>query len=188
VTDEEIEEAARVLRDGGLVAFPTETVYGLGADASNASAVRKVFAAKGRPPDHPVIVHLADASQLKHWAAEVPKSAWTLAEKFWPGPLTLVLRRASHVSDLVTGGQAVRSAPAPGGEAPAQAFGGGINASPKFGRCPDDAEHVRGTRDTVDLVLDGTCAVGIESIDLTRDARSCGRATSARRRSPRRCP
>jgi len=105
VTEQEIEKAAEILRKGGLVAFPTETVYGLGADASNQAAVRKIFAAKGRPPDHPVIVHVAGTSDLKHWAAQVPNSAWVLAERFWPGPLTMVLKRAAHVSDLVTGGQ-----------------------------------------------------------------------------------
>ena len=76
------------------MAFPTETVYGLGGDAANPAAVRKIFPAKGRPADHPVIVHVAGTSDLKHWAAEVPRSAWLLAEKFWPGPLTLVLKRA----------------------------------------------------------------------------------------------
>jgi L-threonylcarbamoyladenylate synthase len=179
VTDEEIEEAARILRNGGLVAFPTETVYGLGADASNASAVRKVFAVKGRPADHPVIVHVAEASELKHWAAEVPRAAWILAEKFWPGPLTLVLRRAPHVSDLVTGGQdtvAIRVPSHPVARRLLKAFGGGVVApsANKFGRVsPTTAEHVRAELgDAVDLVLDGgACTVGIEStiVDLTRE-------------------
>ena len=80
-TDQEIEKAAEILRAGGLVAFPTETVYGLGADASNPAAVRKIFAAKGRPADHPVIVHISDMSELKHWAEEVPRATWPPTEK-----------------------------------------------------------------------------------------------------------
>src|SRR6187455_614266 len=99
-----IREAASILRRGGLVAFPTETVYGLGADAENESAVRAMFAAKGRPADHPVIVHLADASQIDQFAAEVPDTAKKLAAAYWPGPMTLVLRRNQRVSNLVTGG------------------------------------------------------------------------------------
>ncbi len=95
----EIERAAAILRAGGLVAFPTETVYGLGADASNPAAVAKIFAAKGRPQDHPLIVHLADVAQLPLWAAEIPESARQLAAAFWPGPLTLVLKRAAGVPD-----------------------------------------------------------------------------------------
>ena len=105
VSRAQIARAADVLRAGGLVAFPTETVYGLGADASNAEAVRKVYTAKGRPHDHPLIVHLAEVSQLGAWVRVVPSSAQTLAKKFWPGPLTLVLQRAAQVSDAVTGGQ-----------------------------------------------------------------------------------
>src|SRR3954452_20629969 len=97
-------QAAAILRSGGLVAFPTETVYGLGADAENANALRAMFAAKGRPADHPVIVHLADASLVDQYAADVPPAARKLAAAFWPGPLTLVLRRSERVSDLVTGG------------------------------------------------------------------------------------
>src|SRR5688572_33455874 len=104
-SDQEIGKAAEILRAGGLVAFPTETVYGLGADASNPVALKKIFAAKGRPADHPVIVHIADMSELKHWAAEVPRAAWLLAEKFWPGPLTMVLKRSPQVSELISGGQ-----------------------------------------------------------------------------------
>ena len=97
VSEEQIEHAVGVLRAGKLVAFPTETVYGLGADASSAAAVRRVFAAKQRPADHPLIVHLADVSDLKHWASVVPREAWMLAEAFWPGPLTLVLYRAPNI-------------------------------------------------------------------------------------------
>jgi L-threonylcarbamoyladenylate synthase len=179
MTDEEIEQAAQMLRDGGLVAFPTETVYGLGGDASNPAAVRKIFAAKGRPADHPVIVHLAGTSDLKHWAAEVPRSAWLLADKFWPGPLTLVLKRATRVSDLVTGGQnsvGLRVPSHPLARQLLKAFGGGIAApsANRFGRLsPTTAQHVREELgDAVDLVLDGgPSEVGIEStiVDLTRE-------------------
>ena len=101
----EVARAARLLHDGGLVAFPTETVYGLGADAGNAAAVARLYKVKKRPDTHPVIVHLADVEQLHDWAAEVPEGALRLAERFWPGPLTLVLKRAAGVPDAVTGGQ-----------------------------------------------------------------------------------
>ena len=105
VPDSEIARAAAILRAGGLVAFPTETVYGLGADASNAIAVGRMFAAKGRPSDHPVIVHLQAGEDLTRWARRSPRVAQQLAEHFWPGPLTLILRRAAGVFDEVTGGQ-----------------------------------------------------------------------------------
>src|SRR3954465_14524032 len=101
----DIAAAVAILRGGGLVAFPTETVYGLGADARNPEAIRRLFAAKGRPSDHPVIVHLADAGMMREWARDVPPAAEQLAAAFWPGPLTLILPRAPHVLDLVTGGQ-----------------------------------------------------------------------------------
>lgn len=161
------------------MAFPTETVYGLGADASNPAAVRRIFAAKGRPADHPVIVHIVDMSELKHWAAEVPRAAWLLAEKFWPGPLTMVLKRAPHVSDLISGGQNTIGLRVPGHPVAQQllkAFGGGIAApsANKFGRLsPTTAEHVREELgDAVEIILDGgACGVGIEStiVDLTRE-------------------
>ena len=178
-SDQEIEKAAGILRAGGLVAFPTETVYGLGADASNPAAVKKIFAAKGRPADHPVIVHIADMSELKHWAAEVPRAAWLLAEKFWPGPLTMVLKRSPHVNDLISGGQNSIGLRVPGHAVAQQllkAFGGGIAApsANKFGRLsPTTAEHVREELgNAVEMVLDGgPCDVGIEStiVDLTND-------------------
>lgn len=179
-SEENVQKAARLLRQGGLVAFPTETVYGLGADASNPAALKKIFAAKGRPADHPLIVHIADMSDLKNWVAEVPRAAWLLAEKFWPGPLTMVLRRASHVSDLISGGQdsiGLRVPSHPVAQNLLKAFGGGIAApsANKFGRLsPTAAEHVRQELgDAVDMVLDGgDCEVGIEStiVDLTREA------------------
>jgi L-threonylcarbamoyladenylate synthase len=160
------------------VAFPTETVYGLGADAANLAAVRKIFAAKGRPADHPVIVHIAGTSVLKYWAAEVPRSAWLLAERFWPGPLTMVFKRAAGVSDLVTGGQdtvGLRVPSHPVAQRLLKAFGGGIAApsANRFGRLsPTSAHHVREELgDAVDCVLDGgSCEIGIEStiVDVTR--------------------
>src|SRR5438874_6579016 len=104
-TPDAIEHAADLLRAGELVAFPTETVYGLGADARNSDALRRMFAAKGRPADHPVIVHIADAAHVAHWARAFPNGARKLAAAFWPGPLTLILPRATAVSDLVTGAQ-----------------------------------------------------------------------------------
>ena len=94
VSDPDIDNAAAILRRGGLVAFPTETVYGLGADARNPAALGKLYATKGRPAGHPVIVHLADVSQLAQWARELPPAAAKLAARFWPGPLTLILPRA----------------------------------------------------------------------------------------------
>ncbi|HET7828718.1 MAG TPA: L-threonylcarbamoyladenylate synthase [Candidatus Limnocylindrales bacterium] len=174
-----IARAVEILRSGGLVAFPTETVYGLGADASSPAAVRRIFEAKGRPADHPLIVHLGSVDALDAWAADVPPLARTLAEALWPGPLTIVLRRSARVPDAVTGGL-----PTVGLRVPAhpvalellRAFEGGIAApsANRFGTVsPTTAEHVRdGLGDRVDLVLDGgASAVGVEStiVDLSGD-------------------
>ena len=169
--------AVEVLRRGGLVAFPTETVYGLGADASNPAAVGKIFAAKGRPRNHPVIVHLAEATAIKGWAADVPPDAWVLAEAFWPGPLTLILPRADHVPDAVTGGSGTVGLRVPNQPLALdllEAFGGGIAApsANRFGRVsPTTAAHVRADLGgDVDVILDGgPCAVGVEStiVDLS---------------------
>jgi L-threonylcarbamoyladenylate synthase len=177
VSDKDIDGAIAVLRAGGLVAFPTETVYGLGADAANAAAVRGIFAAKGRPATHPVIVHLGDAAQVPGWAREIPAAARKLAGAFWPGPLTLVLRRASGVSDVVTGGQdtvALRVPAHPVARRLLARFGGGIAApsANRHGRVSaTTAEHVRSEfGDAVTCVLDGGAAdVGIEStiVDLS---------------------
>ena len=182
----EIARAAAILRAGGLVAFPTETVYGLGADASNPAAVAKIFAAKGRPQDHPLIVHLADVEQLPLWAADIPESAHKLAAAFWPGPLTLVLKRAAGVPDCVTGGQGTVGLRIPGhpvalellrafaGEEGGRRYSGvAAPSANKFGRIsPTTAEHVRAELGAaVDWVLDGgECEVGIEStiVDLSR--------------------
>lgn len=174
-----VARAAEILRRGGLVAFPTETVYGLGADAAQPDAVRRIFSAKGRPPDHPLIVHLAEASQVPQWAVDVPATAWRLAEAFWPGPLTLVLKRRPEVSDAVTGGQTtigLRIPSHPVAQALLRAFGGGV-AGPsanRFGRIsPTTAAHVRAEfGDSLDLILEGgQSEVGIEStiVDLSGD-------------------
>ena len=167
----DIEAAVQALRDGDLVAFPTETVYGLGANAQDRAAVRKIFAAKGRPPNHPVIVHLDSARFLHRWVNAVPDIAAKLAERFWPGPLTLVMPRASNVNDVVTGGQdtvAVRVPAHPMAQQLLTAFGGGIAApsANRFGRLsPTRAEHVRDELGAaVRLVLDGgECQIGLES-------------------------
>ncbi len=176
----ELERAAQLLRAGGLVAFPTETVYGLGADASSAAAVARLYAVKGRPADHPVIVHFADAARAFAWAREVPESARRLAERFWPGPLTLIVRRAAQVGDFLTGGQdsvGLRVPSHPLAQALLAAFGGGVAApsANRYGRVsPTCAQHVRDDLGSdVDLVLDGgPCEVGIEStiVDCTRGA------------------
>jgi len=169
--DSELDQAVAVLRAGGLVAFPTETVYGLGADASNAAAVRKIFVVKGRPATHPLIVHLADAVQLANWAREVPEAARRLTRKFWPGPLTVILKRAPGVSDVVTGGQDTVALRVPSHPLALQLlarFGGGIAApsANRHGRVSaTTAEHVRSEFGAaVDCVLDGgDTQIGIES-------------------------
>jgi L-threonylcarbamoyladenylate synthase len=167
-----------MLRAGRLVAFPTETVYGLGADASNADALRRVFVVKGRPTDHPLIVHLGPAVPVEPWALLSPV-ACRLAEAFWPGPLTLIVARGPRVNDIATGGRAsvgVRVPAHPLAIELLDAFGGGVAApsANRFGRVsPTTADHVRADLGgDVDLVLDGgPCAVGIEStiVDCTGD-------------------
>jgi len=169
----QIEAAARLLCAGGVVAFPTETVYGLGADATNPEAVRRIFEIKGRPADHPLIVHIADAALLDQWAREIPEAARCLAEQFWPGPLTLILRRQPHVPDAVTGGQdtvGLRVPDHPVALALLQALGPekalAAPSANRFGRIsPTTAAHVRAELDEgVDRVLDGgACRVGLES-------------------------
>src|SRR5271156_137986 len=170
-TQVEIETAVQALRDGELVAFPTETVYGLGANAQNPAAVRKIFEAKGRPTTHPVIVHLDSPRFLHRWVREVPDAATKLAERFWPGPLTMVMPRAANVHDIVTGGQdtvAIRVPSHPMAQQLLTAFGGGIAApsANRFGRLsPTRAEHVRDELgDAVKVILDGgECQIGLES-------------------------
>lgn len=172
-----IAKAAQALARGELVAMPTETVYGLAADARNADAVRRIFAAKGRPQNHPVIVHLPDRSAVKQWAAFVPPAAERLMAAFWPGPLTLVLKKAQGVDPVITGGQdtvGLRVPAHPVAQALLRAFGGAVAApsANRFGRIsPTAAEHVREEfPDGGMLVLDGGASeVGLEStiVDLS---------------------
>jgi len=182
----DLDRAVALLQAGELVAFPTETVYGLGADAANPVAVARIFAAKRRPADHPLIVHLPADGYLDRWARDIPSTAWELAEAFWPGPLTLILKRAAAVPKVVTGGQDSVGLRVPAHplaldllRAYARAGGGlsgmcGIAApsANRFGRIsPTAAAHVREELgDAVPLILDGgRCPVGIEStiLDLT---------------------
>lgn len=170
-----IHDAGARLRAGQLVAFPTETVYGLGADADNEDAVRAIFAAKGRPADHPVIVHVTAIADIEAWACDVPAGARRLAAAFWPGPLTLILPRAPGVLDVVTGGQdsvGLRVPSHPVARALLLAFaeqGGRGIAAPsanRFGRIsPTTAAHVDDDLgERVALIIDGgPCDVGIES-------------------------
>ncbi len=185
MTTEDIERAAELLVTGGLVAVPTETVYGLGAWAVDPDAVARIFSVKGRPAGHPLIVHIAHGGDLDRWAEDVPDQAARLAAAFWPGPLTLVLRRSPRVPPVVTGGR-----PTVGLRVPAHPValallaavdrlrpGDAAIAAPsanRFGRVsPTTADHVRADLgDEVDLVLDGgPCAVGVEStiVDLAGD-------------------
>ena len=173
--------AVEALCRGDLVAFPTETVYGLGADATNAEAVAKIFAAKGRPADHPLIVHLAPEARLDDWAVDIPEAARSLVRAFWPGPLTLILRKAPRVPPAVTGGQesvGLRCPSHPVAQALLREFakaGSGAVAAPsanKFGHVSaTTAQHVRDEFGPDLLVVDGgACAVGLEStiLDLSR--------------------
>ncbi len=166
-----IAHAARLLRAGELVAFPTETVYGLGADARNPAAVAKIYALKGRPAGHPLIVHLHDSALLEKWARQVPLAAHRLAERFWPGPLTLILPRAAGVPDEVTGAQDTVGLRVPAHPVARQllaAFGDGIAApsANRYGRVsPTTPAHVREEFGTaMPYLLDGgACEVGLES-------------------------
>jgi L-threonylcarbamoyladenylate synthase len=183
----QIERAAHELEAGRLVAFPTETVYGLGADAENPEAVARIYQAKGRPSNHPVIVHLAPEADLSYWAKDIPVQAHILINAFWPGPLTLILKRAQHIPDAVSGGQdsiGVRCPSHPVAQALLRSFKGGKGgvAAPsanKFGHVsPTTAQHVfnefeqeTSSGGLIASVLDGgQSEVGIEStiLDLTR--------------------
>jgi L-threonylcarbamoyladenylate synthase len=183
VSPQSLQQAAELLKKGELVAFPTETVYGLGADAASPDAVARIFAAKGRPSNHPVIVHVRGKDDAARWAAELPPAAHLLMDRFWPGPLTLILPRAAGVPDAVTGGQDTVGIRCPGHpvaqallRALADAGGSGALAAPsanRFGRIsPTTAQHVASEfGDRIPLVLDGgACQVGIEStiLDLSR--------------------
>lgn len=175
--DAGVQRAAQVIRAGGLVAFPTETVYGLGADATDPAAVARIFAAKGRPADHPLIVHLGDPDLVEAWADVVPPEAHLLSDAFWPGPLTMLLRRSPKVPDAVTGGRDTVGLRVPDHPLALQllgAVGDGVAApsANRFGRVSPTtaADVVADLGDAVDLVLDGgPCTVGVEStiVDLT---------------------
>jgi L-threonylcarbamoyladenylate synthase len=167
----EVRRAAEILRRGGLVAFPTETVYGLGADASNPVAVKRLYEVKRRPAEHPVIVHFASADEAFRWAREVPEGAKALAQRFWPGPLTLILKRSALAQGFVTGGQdnvGLRVPSHPVAHQLLLSFGKGVAApsANRFGHVsPTTAAHVReDLGKDVDLVLEGGASeVGIES-------------------------
>lgn len=174
-----IQLAVEALRRGDLVVMPTETVYGLAADARNVQALKKLYQAKGRPEQHPVIVHIAGLDEMGKWARDIPAAAWALGKAFWPGPLTLILKRLSDVPDEVTGGQDTIGLRVPGHPVALElleAFQGGIAApsANRFGRIsPTKAEDVRQELgEAVSVILEGGgCDVGIESsiVDLTGD-------------------
>ncbi len=183
VSAAQIEEAAALLAAGEVVAFPTETVYGLGGDARNPAAVARIYVAKGRPANHPVIVHLPPGGDPGFWAAEWPQAAQKLVDAFWPGPLTLIVKRAAHIPDAVSGGQdsvGLRCPSHPVAQALLAAFSarqgghGGIAApsANRFGHVsPTTAQHVRDEFGAAIHVLDGGASdVGIEStiVDLSR--------------------
>lgn len=176
-----VAEAARRLAAGEVIGIPTETVYGLGADALNVSAVTRIFTVKGRPADHPLIVHFADPGALERWGRDVPPPARTLARHFWPGPLTMIVHKAHEVPRAVTGGQdtvGLRCPSHPVARALLEEFariGSGVVAAPsanRFGHVsPTTARHVRDEFGPDLFVLDGgTCEVGLEStiVDLSR--------------------
>lgn len=179
VVQEKIERAVSILREGGLVAFPTETVYGLGADARNPDALHKIFIAKQRPVDHPLIVHIADVADLSQWAREIPDAALKLAKAFWPGPLTMIFKKQPDVLGLVTGEQdtvGLRIPQHPVAQALLKSFGGGLAApsANRFGRIsPTTALSVdEELEETVDCILEGgQCEVGVEStiVDVSGD-------------------
>lgn len=175
---EHMARAAQLLLAGKLVAVPTETVYGLAADASNRAAVTGIFAAKGRPANHPLIVHIAHPDEMHKWAEQIPANAYRLAEQFWPGPLTLLLKKAANVDAIVTGGQpniALRIPAHPVMQALLQTTQLGLaapSANPYQHVSPTQAQHVMaGLSGKIDAVLDGgSCSVGMEStiLDLTQ--------------------
>jgi len=183
-TQDVIEKAAKALIDGHLVAFPTETVYGLGADATNEKAVSRIYSVKGRPTDHPLIVHISSINQLEKWAIDIQKYAIKLARDFWPGPMTLILKRSKLAKDYITGGQSNV-----GLRVPAQpialallaefekngGFGIAAPSANRFGAvspttASDVSEDLQTYLNREDLILDGgQCSVGLEStiIDCT---------------------
>jgi len=169
-----IEEAAQRLSQGGVVAIPTETVYGLAADASQPDALRRVFSIKGRPADHPLIVHIGSTEQIKDWARDIPEILWPLAKKFWPGPLTVILKKQPHVSEIITGGQDTIALRIPNHPQALQLLlalkcGLAAPSANRFGRVsPTNAQHVIDELGgDIDGIVDGgDCVVGIESTIL----------------------
>ena len=184
-TQDEIVIAANALKNGHLVSFPTETVYGLGADATNEKAVGKIYMAKGRPKNHPVIVHISSANQVENWAREIPEYAISLASAYWPGPMTLILKRNSRASDFITGGQESVGLRVPNQQVALaltrefEKLGGFGIAAPSANRfgsiSPTTAQAVEEELGkflgSQDLILDdGQCEIGVESsiIDCTQ--------------------
>ena len=184
-TQDEIKSAAKALKNGHLVSFPTETVYGLGADATNEKAVGKIYAAKGRPTNHPVIVHISSASQLDNWASEIPEYAIRLGRAYWPGPMTLILKRNSRALNFITGGQESVGLRVPNQQVALaltrefEELGGFGIAAPSANRfgsvSPTTAQAVEEELGRFlgdeDLILDdGQCKIGVESsiIDCTQ--------------------
>jgi len=185
-TQEAINKAAEALIDSHLVAFPTETVYGLGADANNSKAVARIYEVKARPPDHPLIVHISSINQMSKWAIDIPDYAITLARKFWPGPMTLVLKRSNLAKNFITGGQENVGLRVPshslalalltqfeslGGEGVAAPSANRFGAVSPTTALAVDEEIGRNLNDK-DLILDGgACIIGLEStiIDCTKE-------------------
>lgn len=185
-TAEAIRDAALALKAGHLVAFPTETVYGLGADARNPEAVKRIYEVKGRPADHPLIVHISSINQVQKWAAEIPDYAIALARNFWPGPMTLIFRRSEIAADFITGGQATVGLRIPSNPIALalthefEKISGSAIAAPsanRFGQvsptCSQDVYDELGEYLTpYDQILDGgTSTIGIEStiVDCTSE-------------------
>ncbi len=170
---QQISRAAASLRSGGVVAFPTETVYGLGADISHNQAIQKIFEIKGRPSDHPLIVHFADIAELGYWTEKIPAAAWLLARHFWPGPLTLILPKSKHIPLSVTGGQdmvGLRIPCHPVALTLLRQLGSrralAAPSANRFGRIsPTSAAHVRNEfGHEINMILEGgPCEVGLES-------------------------
>jgi L-threonylcarbamoyladenylate synthase len=184
-TQDEIKIAAQALKNGHLVSFPTETVYGLGADATNEKAVGKIYAAKGRPRNHPVIVHISSPNQLEYWAIEIPEYAIRLGSAYWPGPMTLILKRNSRALDFITGGQESVGLRVPNQQVALSllrefeklgGFGIAAPSANRFGSIsPTTAQAVEEELGkflgSQDLILDdGQCEIGVESsiIDCTQ--------------------
>ena len=184
-TQDEIKIAAQAIKDGHLVSFPTETVYGLGADATNEKAVSKIYVAKGRPRNHPLIVHISSASQLENWASEIPEYAISLSRAYWPGPMTLILKRNSLALNFITGGQESVGLRVPNQQVALaltrefEKLGGFGIAAPSANRfgsvSPTTAmaveEELGKFLESEDLILDdGQCEIGVESsiIDCTQ--------------------